>query len=578
MKTITIEIGSSEWIKSRSASKAAAVMGQDAHTTRNELLRIMATGLGKEFSEWQQKNLLDKGHETEIGARDIAEEILCDGLSPICGSTDDGYLTASFDGLTFDGRVGLEAKTWNEKLAAAVRAGEIPDSHWPQLEQQIIVGSLDYVLFAVTDGTRDNFASLEYRAVPGRAAKLLASWKQFDIDLANYTPPEIIPAVVAAPAAAFPTLFVQAKGEITGTNMPEFKAQITALLDGLNMKPTTDQEFADSKAMAKDLRECAKKTKALKDDMLAQTVSIGEVAKEIDYLAGLTNAAALALEKAVTAEEENRKVRLITRGQKALADHIAALNARLGKNYTPAIPVDFAGAIKGKRNLDSMENGIDTELARAKIASSEIADKIQINLTSLRELAADYAFLFADTAQIILKPNDDLVTLIKMRIAEHKAAEAKKEAEQRERIRLEEEAKAQAKVKAEQEEAERQRLAGIAAAEKIERDKQITLPAPANPSTEPAPLAPVPLMSAVLPVDTKQVMAAHDNGATMKLGEICNILGFTVTADFLAKLGFQVAGTEKNAKLYKQSHFPLICEAIMHHVNKVAAHDFRRAA
>ena len=59
--------GTPEWDQYRlthfGASEIAAVLGLSKKTTRTELLRIKATGLPKEFSEWLQRNVLDKGHE-----------------------------------------------------------------------------------------------------------------------------------------------------------------------------------------------------------------------------------------------------------------------------------------------------------------------------------------------------------------------------------------------------------------------------------------------------------------------------------------------------------------------------------
>ena len=63
----------------------------------------------------------------------------------------------------------------------------------------------------------------------------------------------------------------------------------------------------------------------------------------------------------------------------------------------------------------------------------------------------------------------------------------------------------------------------------------------------------------------------------IKLGEICQRLGYTVSADFLASLGFE-ATTEKNAKLY--SDFNSICLAICSHTESVRRLRFedRKAA
>jgi hypothetical protein len=122
--------------------------------------------------------------------------------------------------------------------------------------------------------------------------------------------------------------------------------------------------------------------------------------------------------------------------------------------------VDFAGVIKNKRTVKSLRDAVDGELARGKIAASTIFAKIQKNLIHLREHADAFKFLFADTAQIVLKDHDDLVTLVKSRIADHKAAEEKKEADTRERIRKEEQEKAE-KEAAEQHRMRMSEISGI---------------------------------------------------------------------------------------------------------------------
>jgi hypothetical protein len=124
---------------------------------------------------------------------------------------------------------------------------------------------------------------------------------------------------------------------------------------------------------------------------------------------------------------------------KALQTHIDQINTSLGgKARLPTVPADFAGAIKGKKSISSLRDAADSELARAKIAASQIGDSIRANLASYDELAASHTFLFNDLQQLVLKANDDLVALIKVRISEHQKVEADKEEAQRERIRKEE--------------------------------------------------------------------------------------------------------------------------------------------
>jgi hypothetical protein len=61
-----------------------------------------------------------------------------------------------------------------------------------------------------------------------------------------------------------------------------------------------------------------------------------------------------------------------------------------------------------------------------------------------------------------------------------------------------------------------------------------------------------------------------DDGKTMKLGEICERLGFNLTAQFVASLGFEPVAHVKNAKLYRANDFPAICAALVQHINQCA--------
>jgi hypothetical protein len=462
MIEITLVPGSQEWIRSRSASKAAAMMGVDPKMSQAELVKMMATGVGKVFTDWQQRFLLDKGIASEAGTRDLAEEVLYDGLSPACGSTDDGYLTAAPDGVTFSGKVGFEAKAWNEELVADIKAGKLkPERYW-QLEQQCLVFNLDYILFCSSNGNRDKFVCMEYYPVPGRAEQLIAGWKMLDEKIAEYRHTEVAAEAVASPIPDLPVLFVQAKGEVTDTNMPWFKACVTQFIAGLNLKPTNDQEYADGKAIASKLRAGAKALQVKKAEMLAQTVTIGEVAADCDAISKQMNAAALTLEKAVETEEANRKGRLIQGGKDQLNEHVKALSNRIGITL-PAFPFDFAAAIKGKSKFESMENGIAAELTRAKLVACELADKVEANL-KLLDASSEYGFLFNDRHVLVTSDKAFVELTIESRITRHKAEHQKKLDAEREKIRPEEETRAAAKLKAETD-----RLAAEAESERLEK-------------------------------------------------------------------------------------------------------------
>lgn len=436
--------GTDEWHQFRlehdGASEAAAMLGLSKKVTRSELLRQKHTGEAREFSAFVQERILDHGHEVEAMARPMAEDILADELFPATYSY--GRLSASCDGLTMDGETAFEHKQWNADLAAAVKAGELPDEHQPQCQQIIMATGVKRVLFMVSNGTPDQCEYVMVLPDPVWQSRIEAGWKQFNEDLANYQHVELAPTAVAKPINDLPALMVEITGSVTQSNLPQWKAIVTERIEGINTDLKTDQDFADADKMVKFLDDGEKRIDVVKSQAQAQAVSIDEVFRALDDIKASMRAKRLELDRLVKARKDSIRVEIQQGGKSAFAEHIAGLNTRLGKPYMPPVPADFAAVMKGKKSIASLRDAVDTELARAKIEANAIADRIQINLATLRELAADHSFMFSDTAQIVIKANDDLTALVKTRIAEHKASEEIKLEAVRESIRAEEQEKA----------------------------------------------------------------------------------------------------------------------------------------
>jgi hypothetical protein len=115
-----------------------------------------------------------------------------------------------------------------------------------------------------------------------------------------------------------------------------------------------------------------------------------------------------------------------------------------------SVPHEFratvANAMKGKKTVSSLRDAADTALANAKIAASEHADLVRVNLKTLQEHKG-HGRLFPDARLLITtKAADDFKAIVTSRIAEHEAAEEKRLETERERIRGEEERKAREKI------------------------------------------------------------------------------------------------------------------------------------
>ena len=442
MKIHNVAQGSAEWLalraRFRTASEAPAMMGASKYQTRTDLLAAKKTGITPDITPSQQF-IFDKGHATEALARPLTEALIGEELYPIVAT--EGNLLASMDGATMLGETLFEHKLWNESVVAQVKAGDLAPHYYWQLEQQLLVSGAERVIFVCSDGTPENFVHMEYRPVAGRATQLIEGWKQFETDLANFQMPDAPSIVVGKAPDELPALCIELTGMVTASNLKIFEQSALIVIDSVKTTLSTDQDFADAKKAVKWCGDVEEAVAVAKKQALSQTQSIDELFSSLDRISAHARETRLKVDKLVKAQELLVKTTIKQKAELALADHIAAINKTLGKVTLPHIISDFAGAMKSKRTIASLQDAVDTELARAKIDASQAADSIRLNLTSLAELAVDHAFLFNDVQQLVTKANDDLVTLIKFRISEHQQAEqakadAKRIAEEQEAQRL----------------------------------------------------------------------------------------------------------------------------------------------
>lgn len=439
MKIHNVAQGSSEWHALRAqhftASEAPAMMGASKYQTRTDLLTLKKTGITPDVTPSQQY-IFDKGHATEASARPLVEAMIGEELYPVVGTL--GNLLASMDGATMLGETLFEHKLWNESLVAQVKAGELDPHYYWQLEQQLLVSGAERVIFVCSDGTAENFVSMEYRPVAGRAEQLVEGWKQFEADLGGHVVADTPSIVVGKAPDELPALRIELTGMVTASNLKVFEQSALAVIDSVKTTLQTDQDFADAKKAVKWCGDVEEAVAAAKKQALSQTATIDELFSSLDRVSAHARETRLKVDKLVKAQELLVKTNIKQKAEQALTDHVAAINKTLGKVVLPAVTADFVGAMKNKRTIASLQDAVDTELARAKIDASQAADSIRLNLTSLAELAADHAFLFSDLQQLVTKANDDLVALIKVRISEHEKAEEEKAEATRKRIREEE--------------------------------------------------------------------------------------------------------------------------------------------
>jgi putative phage-type endonuclease len=592
MKELQLIQGSPEWLAHRAnyrnASDTPAVTGSSAYKSRAAFLKERATGIAPEIDAATQRRF-DEGHKFEALARPRMEEIIGEDIFPVVGI--DGKWSASFDGLTMMGDINAEHKTLNDMIRACRSAADLPAMYREQMEHQMMVSGATKSLFMATKWKLNDSGKFEmederhfwYEPDMALRASIIAAWDQFEKDLAAYTPEESKPALVAEVVKDLPAVMVQVTGSVSIVdNFALFESALRDFVDNkLVRSPQTDQDFVDLDEQIKSLKKAEDALDAAEVQMIAQVASVDSMKRTKDMLHKLARDNRLMAEKILKAEKESRKAEIVTGAHREFSDHLALLLKRTG------VPIpatgSFAEAVRGLKSLDSMRDKVSVALANAKIEANAVADRIEANKRQLVEV--DGMSLFPDFASVCTKLPDDFDALLSMRVNQRRESEAKRLEAERERIRAEEQAKAQreASEKAAAELAERNRIA----AEEIRR---IDADRKAQPVVEMFEAMGVKVIDATpvgeakgeIPlVEQKQPVAdvsLINEGKTIKLGEICARLGFTVSADFLDSIGFQ-ATIEKSAKTYPEEWWPAMCRRISDHVLSVAfKHPVKLAA
>lgn len=567
---ITVELiqGTPEWHAHRAqhlnASDAPSMLGVSSNHSRADLLKELAAGVPREFSDFVQERVIDPGHEYEAQARVIAEQIVGEDLYPVTGVS--GKYSASFDGLSLLEDTAFEHKRLNETLREAMFDGctgtDLPLMYQVQMEHQCMVAEgCERVLFMASEWKRpdDGWELVEERHcwyTPNLElrSRIVTGWAQLEADVAGFVPaPAAAPQPTGRAPETLPSLSIQVTGMVTESNMEAFKAQAMGVLGSINRNLQTDEDFANAEKTVTWCKGVEERIEATKQQVLGQTADIEAVFRTMDDVSAETRRIRLELDKLVAKRKDERRTEIGNNARRAVIDHIHGINESLAPHslQMPATLVaDIAAAIKGKRSFASMQDAVDSVATNAKITASQAADRIRANIRVLEMEEGTYGALFPDRVQLCSsKSPEDLRNLIAARIGEHKKAEEDRLEQQREKIRQEEADKARKQLEAEQAAAQQQ-TAPVAVAEPVEAPVQQQRPVVGLVRTQPTAPAAAPAAG------TRTVVK-------IKLGDINALIApLSISADGLAKLGFRALPEKGAAKLYDQADFPEICVAL----------------
>lgn len=542
MKTFDLPQGSDQWHAHRrvhrNSSDAAAMLGCSPHKTRTELLRELATGVYAEVDPFEQR-LFDEGHRTEALARPLAEKIVGEDLYPVVGT--EGKLSASFDGLTMSEETAFEHKMLNGDLRACMAnerpfstlGTDLPLFYQVQMEQQCMVSGCKRVLFMASAwsaaGVLEEERHCWYTPNPELAARIRGGWTQLEEELKTWAPPDqAAPIAIGAVIDALPALVVSVEGRVVNSNLVAYRQAASQFLARIKTELVTDQDFADADRTVKFCGDAEERLDLVKAQALSQTASIDELFRTIDGIKEEVRQKRLTLEKLVTARKATIRAEIIQETVNAYEAHLNALNKRLGAHWLEGGGVGhhFADAIKGKKTVATVREAAATALANAKIDLSALADRLDANRKSLVVDGKDWFFLFADFAHVGNAPAETFSAVAAQRIQRQQAAD------------------------------------------KAEEDRKAAAAAPPPPAPAPAPVAavaaPTPTLVRLATVPTAVAYAKPP----LTTGELCERLGFTVTAGFVQSLGIHPAPapTKKVGTWWHAADFGPICQALVRHI------------
>lgn len=459
MKALDLVPGTPEWhehrAKAHNASDASALMGNSPYDNYQDLVMRRALGIEQEHDDYTKEVVFKRGHDIEEAIRPVIEADFDTELFPTVATSDDGFLSASFDGITVCETVIWECKQWSEKKVQDVREGRVPPQDYWQVVQQMAVSEASKCIYTISDGEVYEYVEVMDHEVQPDFEVLRNAWKQFDEDVKNYQHTEEAPVQIAEGVApdTLPALRVEVSGMVTYSTLEPFKKAALAVFNSINTDLKTDEDFANAKKTVKWCKDVEGRLDQVKADALSQTATIDELFSTLDELKETARQARLNLDKQVKHREKAVRDEIKSEYNDEFQRHAADAEERCYPYHIPlrTLSPDFGAAMKGKRSISSIREACKKACMEAKLEVTRVADLICRNAGVIASWP-EHQHLFADSQDLVLKDTDDLQTLCKARVVEHEAKEKERLEAERERIRAEEEAKATAKVEIQREE------------------------------------------------------------------------------------------------------------------------------
>lgn len=392
MNILNVVQGTPEWKEIRKAhccaSDAPAMLGKSKYKSRDDLL----AGVEKPIDVYTQERF-DRGHATEAAARAILESEYGFDFVPVVATKQVNELQwlASSDGICWELNFGFEHKLLNESLGESMSKGIIPEEYHWQMEHQLMVFGVDYILFTVSDGTVQNRYKVEYWSDPTKREILYQGWKKFILDKKDFVAQE---KLVANDKANLPILSYEIEGRVVATNIDAYKAAAMQIIASINTTLATDQDFVDAESDVKWCKKAEEELEVAKGAILRRSISIADLMNVVDEIKEQIRQKRLSLEKSVKTEKENIKKALVKAAEDEVLQFCESFKLANGI-HIPMAGLDLESSIKGKKTLSSMKATLSHRVIELQVDAEKRGYIIANNYSTLA-LHPDCAFLFSD--------------------------------------------------------------------------------------------------------------------------------------------------------------------------------------
>jgi putative phage-type endonuclease len=191
-KIIQLTQGSPEWLAyrltKRNASETPAVMGVSPWVSPYQLWQ-QRTGRSKQ----EVNAAMARGTALEPAARRCYERLTGLVVQPLV--VEAGEYSASLDGRSFDGRLGVEIKCpvkgRDSTLWKSLEQGLVPEHYGLQVEHQLMVCGAEEIHLFVYDEETDSGLLQAIRPQPARWGEIDAAWEAFMKCIHADTPPAL---------------------------------------------------------------------------------------------------------------------------------------------------------------------------------------------------------------------------------------------------------------------------------------------------------------------------------------------------------------------------------------------------